>query len=56
MRRTVSGSTNVIHCRSARTPSSVKPFATGPPVVKLLPLFGDVELTKPVSGPSPVYA
>ena len=52
--RTVWSSVNVIHWRSAPPPWSVTPFPNGPPVVRLCPLFGEVEVTNPVRGPRPV--
>jgi len=51
---TVWSSVNVIHWRSARTPFEVMPpFASAPAVARLWPLFGDVDVVKPLNAPSP---
>src|SRR3954447_15227177 len=56
---TVWSSTNVIHCRSASAPFDVAPGRplpfTGVFAIER-PLFGDVDVVKPVSAPSPAYA
>ena len=40
----------VIHCRSASTPFEVMPpFASAPAVARLWPLFGEVDVVKPLN-------
>jgi hypothetical protein len=48
---------NVIHCRSAATPFEVMPpFASAPAVAIVWPLSAEVDVAKPLSAPSPLYA